>query len=95
MTPSPPMPSLGSSIVRVFDLSLGQMLWSRRSVFLALLLGGPVLMSLAIRILSSRLGPIQVNGGHVPGNAVFGIMIWLLYKGLWPIRPETVEGASG
>ena len=72
-------PPVGASALRVFDLSLGQMLWSRRSVFLALLLGGPVLMSMAIRILSSKFGPIQVNGGHVPGNAVFGMMIWLLY----------------
>jgi hypothetical protein len=31
--------------VRIFDLSLGQMLWSRRSVFLGLVLGGPVLLA--------------------------------------------------
>ena len=31
--------------LRIFDLSLGQMLWSRRSVFLALLTGGPVVLS--------------------------------------------------
>ena len=35
-----PTSSLSSSALRVFDLSLGQMLWSRRSVFLALLVGG-------------------------------------------------------
>lgn len=55
------------------------MLWSRRSVFLGILLGGPVVMSLAIRILSSKLGPLQVNGSGVGGATIFGLMIWLLY----------------
>ena len=65
--------------LRIFDLSLGQMLWSRRSVFLAILLGGPVLMSVAIRVLSSNLGPLRVNGAGVSGETIFGLMIWLLY----------------
>ncbi len=30
---------------RVFDLSLGEMLWSRRTVFMALVVGGPVLLA--------------------------------------------------
>jgi len=38
-------PSLAASAVRVFDLSLGEMLWSRRSVFLALVVGGPVVLA--------------------------------------------------
>ena len=33
-------PPLARSAMRVFDLSLAQMLWSRRSVFLGLLVGG-------------------------------------------------------
>ena len=32
-------PRLMASVVRIFDLSIGQMLWSRRSLFLAVLLG--------------------------------------------------------
>lgn len=55
------------------------MLWSRRSVFLGILLGGPVLLSLAISLLSARLGAVQVNGARVGGAAVFGMMVWLLY----------------
>ena len=42
-------PSLFASAARVFDLSLGQMLWSRRSVFLGVLLGGPVVLAVALR----------------------------------------------
>ena len=44
-------PPLTASAFRIFDLSLGEMLWSRRSVFLALLVLGPVLMAVAIRLL--------------------------------------------
>jgi ABC-2 type transport system permease protein len=74
-------PKLAASAFRIFDLSLGQMLWSRRSVFLALLVGGPVLLAAAIRIavlLEPRALP-RVNGAVVGGGALFGMMIWLLY----------------
>jgi len=74
-------PTVVASAARVFDLSLGQMLWSRRSVFLAILLGGPVLLAFVVRVLSAatRFGPMQINGARVGGPAVFGMMIWLLY----------------
>ena len=44
--PAPRTPSVLASSMRVFDLSLGQMLWSRRSVFLGLLLGAPVFLAI-------------------------------------------------
>ena len=74
-------PTLGTSTARVFDLSLGQMLWSRRSVFLALLVGGPVLVAAVIRLASAAasLGTFQLNGARVAGGTLFGLMIWLLY----------------
>jgi ABC-type transport system involved in multi-copper enzyme maturation permease subunit len=67
--------------VRVFDLSLGQMLWSRRSVFLALLVGGPVLLAAAIRVaLAVEPSALpRVNGATVSGAALFGVVIWLLF----------------
>jgi len=79
--PARQQPSVAASTVRIFDLSLGQMIWSRRSVFLAILLGGPVLLAFVVRVLSAatRFGPMQINGAHVGGEAVFGMMIWLLY----------------
>jgi ABC-type Na+ efflux pump permease subunit len=52
-TPSRAQPSVASSALRIFDLSLGQMLWSRRSVFLGVLLGGPVLLGLALRVVGA------------------------------------------
>jgi ABC-2 type transport system permease protein len=78
--PSPNTPRLWPSAVRVFDLSLGEMLWSRRSVFLGLLLGGPVLLAILIRVLvATTFGAFRVNGSAVGGGAIFGMMIWLLY----------------
>ncbi len=83
MNSGPParQPTLAASALRVFDLSLGQMLWSRRSVFLALLVGGPVLLAAGIRVATTMtpLGSVQVNGARVGGGALFGIMMWLLY----------------
>jgi len=74
-------PTLLASTARIFDLSLGQMLWSRRSVLLAFLVGAPVLLAGALRIASSadRLGLPQINGARVGGAALFGMMMWLLY----------------
>jgi hypothetical protein len=71
------LPSVG----RIFDLSLGQMLWSRRSVFLALLTGGPILLAGALR-LAGELDPEvvpSIDGVRINGPALFGMMIWLLY----------------
>lgn len=73
-------PTLGASAVRVFDLSLGQMLWSRRSVFLAILLGGPVVLAALIAVLTkTSLGAFRINGAPVGGATIFGMIIWLLY----------------
>ena len=74
-------PGLLTSAVKIFDLSLGQMLWSRRSVFLALLVGGPVLLAGAIRF-AAAVEPAalpRINGASLSGAALFGMMIWLLY----------------
>ena len=74
------MPSVLSSAARVFDLSLGQMLWSRRSVFLGVLLGGPVVLAIALRIVAVLFASgFRINGAETAGASVFGLMIWLLY----------------
>jgi ABC-type transport system involved in multi-copper enzyme maturation permease subunit len=76
----PRAPTLVGSTLRVFDLSLGQMLWSRRSAFLAILLGGPVLMAAAIRLVSESYGlGFRFRSQQVEGGAVFAMMMWLLY----------------
>jgi len=74
-------PPLARSALRVFDLSLAQMLWSRRSVFLGLLVGGPVVMATIVRVVWTLLpdSSLRINGASVGGATIFGIMIWLLY----------------
>lgn len=81
---SPSVPSFAAATMRVFDLSLGQMLWSRRTVFMGLVLGGPVMLALTFRTVlfvaerwvqeSSR-----VDGLAVSGATVFGFMVWMFY----------------
>jgi ABC-type transport system involved in multi-copper enzyme maturation permease subunit len=66
--------------MRVLDLSLGQMLWSRRSVFLGLLLGGPVVLATALRVVATLFASgFQINGARPAGASIFGMMMWLLY----------------
>jgi ABC-2 type transport system permease protein len=81
MPSATPKPTLIRSAARIFDLSLGEMLWSRRSIFLALLVGGPVLLAAIVRALSIVLptSSLRINGAVVGGPAIFGMMIWLLY----------------
>jgi ABC-2 type transport system permease protein len=72
-------PGLLPSALRVFDLSLGQMLWSRRSVFLGLLVGAPMVLALAVRLFAATRGLPVINGAGLSGPTLFGILIWLLF----------------
>jgi ABC-type Na+ efflux pump permease subunit len=74
-------PSILASAWRIFDLSLAEMLWSRRSAFLGLVVGGPVLLALGIRglVVWASLGLPVVNGAPIAGPALFGMIIWLVY----------------
>jgi ABC-2 type transport system permease protein len=65
---------------RVFELSLGEMLWSRRTIFMALVLAGPVLVATVVRVVDmAGIVPLRVNGARVNGAAIFGMMIWVLF----------------
>ena len=65
---------------RVFDLSLGEMLWSRRTIFMALVVGGPVLLAMIVRLVELLgLPALRVDGQRVGGAGVFGVMIWMLF----------------
>jgi ABC-type transport system involved in multi-copper enzyme maturation permease subunit len=74
-------PSFAASTLRIFDLSLGQMLWSRRSVFLAVLVAGPVLLAIVYRVVTGIFpsAHLEVNGRMLAGPFVFAAMIWGLY----------------
>ena len=86
-TPAPVSPSLPQtapgflySALRVFDLSLGQMLWSRRTIFMLLVVGVPVIMAVFLRLIDTMSGSnLQVNGVTMDGPAIFGMMIWTFF----------------
>ena len=87
MTPSVPTtaplrqaPSTMTAAVRVFELSLGEMLWSRRTIFMGLVVGLPVLLALVIRLfdLVGATG-VRVNNTAIDGPAVFGLIIWAFF----------------
>jgi ABC-type Na+ efflux pump permease subunit len=70
---------LWTSAVRIFDLSLGQMLWSRRSVFLGLVVGAPVVLAAAVRLAEISGLLSDPNRRGPAGIVVYGMMIWLIY----------------
>jgi ABC-type transport system involved in multi-copper enzyme maturation permease subunit len=79
-------PGFLASSLRIFDLSLGEMLWSRRTVFMALVVAAPVLIALFVRVLVGLGAPIFQEGRpgsnspiHMTGPAIFGLMIWAMY----------------
>ncbi len=83
----PPAPGYLTSSLRIFDLSVGEMLWSRRTIFMLLVVGAPVVIALFLRLLvglglplfEQRPGGGGANAIRVTGPAIFGMMIWLLY----------------
>ena len=74
----PAAPGFLTSAVRVFDLSLGEMLWSRRTIFMALVVGAPVVIAVFLRVLVELGAPI-LEETRMTGPAIFGLMIWVFY----------------
>jgi hypothetical protein len=80
-------PGTFTSSLRIFDLSLGEMLWSRRTIFMVLVVGAPVLIALFLRALVFLGAPIMEEGQiqnqgqsvRMTGPAIFGLMIWVFY----------------
>jgi ABC-type multidrug transport system permease subunit len=83
-TPLPPVPErrppgFVTACLRVFDLSLGEMLWSRRTIFMALIVSAPILIALVVRLAVSLGFLVEgPRGGAVrlTGPAIFGAIIW-------------------
>jgi ABC-2 type transport system permease protein len=84
----PPAPGFVTACLRIFDLSLGEMLWSRRTIFMMLVVGAPVLIAAFLRILVALGAPVFENSEtrdgvtttiRMTGPAIFGLMIWIFY----------------
>ncbi len=77
---APAPPGLAYAALRVFDLSLSEMLWSRRTVFMALVVGLPVVIALVVRLLVEVGAPLpRVDRMEVTGPMIFGLMIWAFF----------------
>ncbi len=73
-------PGIVYSALRVFDLSIGEMLWSRRTIFMALVVGLPVVLALVVRLIGALGAPaMRVNNVAVDGPTMFGLVLWALY----------------
>jgi len=56
------------------------MLWSRGTIFMALLVGLPVVLAVLVRGVQAIGGPdMQVDGKVITGPTIFGFMVWWLY----------------
>src|SRR5262245_37416528 len=73
-------PGIIYASLRIFDLSLSEMLWSRRTVFMGLIVGLPVLLSVIVRVLfEAGLPAVRVGHGSASGPFIFGLMIWIFF----------------
>jgi ABC-type transport system involved in multi-copper enzyme maturation permease subunit len=79
MQSAPSRPGLLASAIRIFDLSLGQMLWSRRSVFLAVVVGSPVVLAAGLRLAEMFHLLFTFDRPRPVGTMVYGMTIWLIY----------------
>jgi ABC-2 type transport system permease protein len=85
--PIPAAPGFLTSGARIFDLSIGEMLWSRRTIFMMLVAGAPVVIACLLRIIVALGAPVfeshRAGGGsetiRMTGPAIFGLMIWVFY----------------
>jgi ABC-type transport system involved in multi-copper enzyme maturation permease subunit len=56
------------------------MLWSRRTVFMGLVVGLPVLLAAVVRLLHELGAPgMRINNAAVNGPVIFGLMIWVFF----------------
>src|SRR6185436_17680538 len=82
-------PGFFTSGLRIFDLSLGEMLWSRRTIFMMLVAGAPIVIACFLRIIVLFGAPVfeehrSTQDGvtqtiRMTGPAIFGLMIWIFY----------------
>src|SRR3954470_551555 len=85
----PAAPGFIASGLRIFDLSLGEMLWSKCTILMMLWAGAPVVIALLLRIVVAFGAPVfedhrTTQDGvsqtiRMTGPAIFGLMIWVFY----------------
>ena len=65
---------------RVFELALGEMLWARRTAFMALAAGAPILIAILTRLATvNGTAVLIVNGNRIGSQAIFETAVSVLY----------------
>lgn len=64
-------------VARVFGLSFGGLLWSRRTLFVVVIVGAPVLLAVVAR-LSAVNASVSIDGAILDGRDVFETIAWVL-----------------
>ena len=65
---------------RIFELALGEMLWARRTAFLSLAAGAPILIAVLTRLALVNGGAVlTVNGNRIGTQAIFETAVSVLY----------------
>jgi ABC-2 type transport system permease protein len=79
-TPKAQAPGFVYAALRVFDVSLAEMLWSRRTIFMGLVVGLPVLIAAIVRVFIELGAPIgRINNVQLAGPTIFGLMMWVFF----------------
>src|SRR5437773_1719899 len=64
----------------IFELALGEMLWARRTAFMAVAAGAPVALAIVARlVLANGTAILTINGGRIDSEAMFGTAMSVLY----------------
>ena len=64
---------------RMFPLAFGEMVRSRRTMFVALIVGVPVLLAMLARLGGDASINVTINGGRVSAAEMFDTILWLLF----------------
>jgi ABC-type transport system involved in multi-copper enzyme maturation permease subunit len=65
---------------RVFELALGEMLWARRTAFMALAVGAPILLAVVTRLaIVNGTAVLTINGTRIGSQAIFETAVSVLY----------------
>jgi ABC-type transport system involved in multi-copper enzyme maturation permease subunit len=68
-----------TGVGRVFPLAFGEMLRSRRTMFVAVIVGVPVLLTMLARLGGDASVNVTINGGRVSAAEMFDTILWLLF----------------
>lgn len=65
---------------RMFELALGELLWARRTTFMALAVGAPILLAAVMRVaFANGTAVLTVNGSRIGTQAMFETAVSVLY----------------